>query len=215
MGMLPWSIGVLLQVRVSYKRINRFLGENEIDFNIIDQGDYNSVEKNNVVISINGLKFSWPKRKEKSKTVVALSKNKIAIEENEENDIKQKLIDENQENDLSLQERTAQFELNPGKLEFRKGELYYIIGKVGSGKSALLNAILNEMDARPVLGNSQMLNSSAKLNLDISKNACIKIKGSIGYVSQNSWLQDKTIRVNERMRKRDFFLKYVLEYIFF
>ena len=195
MSMLPWSIGVLLQVKVSYRRINKFLGEREINFDMIDQGSYDSVEKKDVVISINGLKFNWPKRADKLKSVPPHSKNKVAVEGISENEITQNLLEENPNNDFSLQEKITQFEFNPGKLEFRKGELYYIIGKVGSGKTALLNAILNEMDAYPTLGNSQMFNSSQKLSLDLTKNSFIKIKGTIGYVSQNSWLQDKTIRV--------------------
>lgn len=57
-----------------------------------------------------------------------------------------------------------------------KGEFVSIIGKFGSGKSSLFNAILGEMKAEP--------------------GSEISINGSIAYVSQKPWIINNTVRNN-------------------
>ena len=56
-----------------------------------------------------------------------------------------------------------------------KGSLTAIVGKVGSGKSSMLSAILGEME---------------KVSGTISR------KGSVAYVSQQAWIQNLTLRNN-------------------
>lgn len=51
-----------------------------------------------------------------------------------------------------------------------------MIGDIGSGKSSLLAAILNEMKA--------------------SEDAVIHINGSISYASQKPWIMSSTVRDN-------------------
>lgn len=60
-------------------------------------------------------------------------------------------------------------------LSVKKGELVAVVGRVGSGKSSLLSAILGEMTRL-----------SGK----------VKIRGSVAYVCQNPWLQGATVREN-------------------
>lgn len=55
------------------------------------------------------------------------------------------------------------------------GTLNMVIGKIGSGKSALFDLLLNEM---------------------ITEDSSITISGKIAYVSQNSWLQNDSIKNN-------------------
>ena len=57
----------------------------------------------------------------------------------------------------------------------KKGELVAIVGRVGSGKSSLLSAILGDM---------------------IRLKGKVKLRGSVAYVSQNPWLQGATVRQN-------------------
>ena len=64
-------------------------------------------------------------------------------------------------------------------LNIDRGELIGIFGEVGSGKTLLLNAILNNMD---------ILNKHTKGN--------IKIYGRISYISQNPWILNDTIKNN-------------------
>ena len=61
--------------------------------------------------------------------------------------------------------------------EIKKGEFIIIIGEVGSGKSSLLQAILNNM-------------------LPTKENSKIYINGSISYVRQIPWIQNDTVRNN-------------------
>ena len=60
----------------------------------------------------------------------------------------------------------------------KKGEFICIIGEVGSGKSSLIQAILNNMII--------MKNDNTK----------IIINGNISYVGQEAWIQNNTIQNN-------------------
>ena len=66
-------------------------------------------------------------------------------------------------------------------LSFEKWELIMILGEVGSGKSSLLQALLNNM-----------------LIMDENKSnkTKISINGSISYVAQTAWIQNDTLRNN-------------------
>ncbi|MFS7976121.1 putative ABC-type xenobiotic transporter [Helianthus anomalus] len=59
--------------------------------------------------------------------------------------------------------------------EIKKGELAIIVGTVGSGKSSLLTSVTGEMNK-----------TSGK----------VKVFGSIAYVAQTAWIQNKTIQEN-------------------
>ena len=58
-----------------------------------------------------------------------------------------------------------------------EGQLIAIVGSVGSGKSSLLSAILNEMEL-------------------ISGRVNIKANKSIAYCSQLAWIQNASLRFN-------------------
>ncbi|XP_043841698.1 ATP-binding cassette sub-family C member 2 [Dromiciops gliroides] len=60
-------------------------------------------------------------------------------------------------------------------LDIKTGQLIAVVGAVGSGKSSLISAMLGEME--PIHGH-------------------INIKGSVGYVPQQSWIQNGTVRDN-------------------
>ena len=64
-------------------------------------------------------------------------------------------------------------------LEIKKGELIAVVGEVGSGKSCLLNAFLNNLG---------VFSKTPEKN--------IKINGTISYVSQNPWILNDTIKNN-------------------
>ncbi|EGR29740.1 hypothetical protein IMG5_149230 [Ichthyophthirius multifiliis] len=79
--------------------------------------------------------------------------------------------------------------------------LNIVIGQIGCGKSALLNCILNEMDSKSQKRkNDQSSLLSFQKNQDQEKlqnlNYKIQINGTLAYVSQNHWLQAKTIKEN-------------------
>ena len=129
--------------------------------------------------------------KNKSENDVELSSN--IKDENTINTSKKKLKDfpskyssigndiENKINEISSiginEERNLKPVLNNINLEIKKGEFVCIIGEVGSGKSSLLQSILNNM-------------------ISLSNNSKIIINGSISYVSQIPWIRNATVKDN-------------------
>ena len=134
------------------------------------------------------------------------SENNIIKSTNEsiiknENEIKKKfnsldisnslLLEEKTNDNLKKEERDFPIEIEiPPNIEYncvlkninfkiKKGELIAIIGEVGSGKSSLLESILNSL----ILLNP--INCSG-----------IHINGKLGYVSQINWIQNDTIKNN-------------------
>ena len=75
---------------------------------------------------------------------------------------------------------SAQFALKDIDLTVPEGSLTAIVGVVGSGKSSLLSAMLG--------------------NLPLSSGS-IKLKGKVAYVSQQSWIQNLSLRDNILMGK--------------
>jgi len=71
--------------------------------------------------------------------------------------------------------QTAPFSLKDISLEVRPGELVAIVGSVGAGKSSLLSALLGEMRL---------------------KDGVMSVHGRIGYVPQQSWIANATLREN-------------------
>ncbi|CAD8154665.1 unnamed protein product [Paramecium octaurelia] len=68
------------------------------------------------------------------------------------------------------------FSLKIKNLQIKKQTLNFIVGPIGSGKSTLFNVILNEL---------QDMKEKSK-----------QIGGTISFCSQNSWIQNQTIRQN-------------------
>lgn len=74
-----------------------------------------------------------------------------------------------------LSDDSNEFKLKKISLNVRKNELVGVVGSVGSGKTSLLMAILNEMD---------------------TFEGKIDIKGTISYVSQEPWIFPSSIKQN-------------------
>ena len=82
------------------------------------------------------------------------------------------------ENDLS----NAEIVLNNINLTINKGDLVVIYGKSGSGKTSLLEAILNEM--------------KFIINRDNKFNVITTVNGKISYASQIPFIFNSTVRQN-------------------
>lgn len=81
----------------------------------------------------------------------------------------------------SFTEPISGFDLKSIDFKARKGKLTAIIGKIGSGKSSLIYSILGETHS--------------------STSELIKINGTIGYVGQNAWLINGSLKENILMGK--------------
>ncbi|KAI1697770.1 ABC transporter transmembrane region domain-containing protein [Ditylenchus destructor] len=78
-------------------------------------------------------------------------------------------------------------------LNVKQGELIGVVGRVGSGKSSLLAAIMGEMET-----------------ITAQNSTCVVSAKSIGYVPQQPWIQNKTLRGNitfEKIYHEDYYQK--------
>ena len=91
------------------------------------------------------------------------------------------LLEENKEdNKIKINSKIKlEFVLKNINFNIKKGELIGIIGEVGSGKSSLLQSILNSL-----------------ILINPTNCSGIHINGKIGYVSQINWIKNDTIKNN-------------------
>ena len=121
------------------------------------------------------------KENNKNETTNEELKEKLLDNDNKEEEkikLNENIIDNNdkkeEEKDIEIIEL-----LKDINLKVEKGDLIGIVGQVGSGKTCLLNAILNNLD---VINNQQ--------------DKKIKINGTIAYVPQKAWILNDTVRNN-------------------
>ncbi|CAL1292974.1 unnamed protein product [Larinioides sclopetarius] len=82
--------------------------------------------------------------------------------------------------------------LGPIDLKLSRGDFVCVIGKVGSGKSSLLSVILADLNC-----------VSGRIKMNVSESIL-----GIGYVSQEPWIQQKTVQENILFGKTLNILKY-------
>lgn len=78
--------------------------------------------------------------------------------------------------------RKTQMALQNVNFRVSKGELVMVVGKVGSGKSSLISAILGDMILKPTTSSDSP--------------TVVKRKGSVAYVPQSAWILNATVRNN-------------------
>ena len=77
---------------------------------------------------------------------------------------------------------TSKILIHDLNLEIKKGELVVVLGETGSGKTCLINSILNYLDYIPTLSNNKDIHNI--------------VNGTISYASQNPWILNGTVRDN-------------------
>lgn len=153
---LPFWFALAIEAQVSVKRVQEF-------FNL-EEANVRAVGTNSAIpVKMENAFFEWDvkepaKPAEKPSTCCGLigKKQQAAVAD-------------------SPSEAPAIGKLQNINMQVKQGELCMIVGKVGSGKSSLLQALLGDM--KHVEGD-------------------LETSGSIGYCSQQSWIQNATLRDN-------------------
>jgi ATP-binding cassette subfamily C (CFTR/MRP) protein 1 len=169
----PSSLSQLASLIVAMKRLGSYLKREEQQTNDGDVFTNKSPENNNeaTVEIING-SFEWVRATENKEN----NKNE---QENEtkQSDMKLDVVAELDERGKieEMEKDQETFVLDNINIKCMKGDLVMVVGLVGSGKSSLLCALLNEM---PKMKGS------------------ISVKGKTSLVSQNAWITNNTLRSN-------------------
>ena len=172
---LPSFITNLNDTLISLKRIKQFLEIQEYDKSHINYLDDN----NNLSINIENISFG----------VLKKSYNEEKNEFSKSNNINDKDEKNNDENNIKLlEDYSKEFIeiklLNNIEIKIKKGEHIGVIGKVGSGKSCLLNSFINNL--------AIISDIDEKMN----KNKIIYTSKKISYVTQNPWILNDTFKNN-------------------
>ncbi|KAF9150322.1 hypothetical protein BG015_007856, partial [Linnemannia schmuckeri] len=189
---LPWQIKNTMQAAVSLKRINKFLLEEELvkDTTVTKLDSKARVDLSNPTIGFTNASYIWP-NKEHGKEAVAekITPTKTSFwQKIKAKFSKASAIALTEEPVAEVAAPEERFKLKNLSVDFPVGKLSVIVGPTGSGKSAMLLALLGELDR--LEGNHFMP------RLDYERRASHAEGSGIAYVAQTAWLQNTTIRNN-------------------
>eukprot|EP00210_Caulerpa_lentillifera_P007441 g7111.t1 len=157
------SVQQLSELIVSTQRIDAFFKITEPS--PISNNDIQSSDKGEITIT-SGC-YGWHKDKASSKNKIKPSKSSNQLSNN---DLKS-------EKEESASEEEMVQTLSDIEFDIRPGELVGVVGKVGSGKSSILNALLNDMEV-------------------LSHNSSVHMSGTVAYCAQVPFIIAATVREN-------------------
>ncbi|ORZ00014.1 P-loop containing nucleoside triphosphate hydrolase protein [Lobosporangium transversale] len=186
---LPWAIRHATKASVSMKRIAKFVEEEEelIRDTTVTRldGKARTHSESYPLIGFVNASFTWPNKEQ----------DNVSEEVTEKKSWLQKLKSKFSRNPEpvagpasapeAVQER---FKLKGISADFPVGQLSLIVGPTGSGKSALLLALLGELD--------RLEGKTYLPRLDYDETHTRGRGSGIAYVAQTAWLQNSTIRDN-------------------
>ncbi|KAK1938117.1 ABC transporter C family member 3 [Phytophthora citrophthora] len=182
LNQLPLAIGGLSKVKIAYARIDSFLSSSVVSTMPVLQHVRDTTPSNKSPlltndseiedtaigrgrISIRDGEFEWPANPAGGDIVIVTE----AKETLDDGSLKKTPLATNESVD------SRGFQLHGVNLEIERGVLVMIVGKVGSGKSSLINAILGGMPR---------------------SSGVLEISGRVAYVSQDTWIRNATLRDN-------------------
>lgn len=153
-----------VSLRVSNRRIQKFLLKEELDSSAVLRDPILPKDANAPVIQIQDATFAWTSENPS----VAAKDDSDDDEEEEEADETTSLLAA----DRAESSAPTLVDIN---VSIARGQLTAVVGRVGQGKSSLLNAIIGDMYKRQ---------------------GSVKVYGSVAYVSQQAWICNATVRDN-------------------
>ncbi|ETO63934.1 hypothetical protein F444_18435 [Phytophthora nicotianae P1976] len=186
LNQLPQAVAGLSKAKIAYARIDAFLASSEVPIkSAILPACPPMLESNKEpllaahatseaavsagFISIRDGTFQWPANATGSNIVVVAPAEEVLDKADSTTS------DSPYDDTLSPSPSSHGFQLEGVNLEVQRGALVMIVGKVGAGKSSLVNAMLGEMPRT---------------------SGILEIGGRVAYVSQDTWIRNATLRDN-------------------
>ncbi|KAG0278107.1 hypothetical protein BGZ95_004702 [Linnemannia exigua] len=213
---LPWNIKTTMQAIVSMNRINKFLSDEEI---VLDTtvtkldpkarlstatllGSDAAAAKTaghaaHPTIGFVNASFIWPSKEHEDVDTKDVKKNPSWIQRIKSKFSKKSATPDQEPAVTEAAPIKERFKLKNISADFPVGQLSLVVGPTGSGKSALLLALLGELEK--LEGNMYLprLDYPTGQPPTRSRRHQHRTGGSgIAYVSQTAWLQNTTIRAN-------------------
>ncbi|KAK3842495.1 MAG: ABC transporter type 1, transmembrane domain-containing protein [Linnemannia gamsii] len=200
---MPWVFQNAMRASISLKRINRFLQEDDIvrDTTITkldtkaarnsSSSGLISSQKQQPVVGFVNATFSWPNKEvEKVPAKIAAEKESSWFQKVKSKFSKKNIVLEDTPTIIAAEPEAVQerFQLKDLSIDFPVGKLALIVGPTGAGKTALLLALLGELD--------RVEGQMFLPRLDYNDRRSSTLGSGIAYVSQTAWLQNTTIRDN-------------------
>ena len=171
----PWVISGLLEGWVSYKRLRDYLNTKNLNWYKYYKLKRNLSSNDNILINVKNASFKWNLNKNKDEK---MNQEQIFNSDSEH------LLPAASSSEITDNEETGELTLNSISFTIEKSKFIGVIGKVGTGKTSLLNAILGEISKFDE-------NSQGVLEIDAEM-----LADGIAYVAQDCWVQASTIRDN-------------------
>ncbi|KAG0347383.1 hypothetical protein BG004_007885 [Podila humilis] len=199
-NMLTESLNAIVTGKVAFDRLSKFLNSEEIDSENVIRDDSTLSPK--FAYEINDGTFGWyspeaiqislerqkkeaeekvkDAAKAAAKDTKSMKNKKEATEKNTESTSEQSTVHEDEEVKKEENKEGATPEnmgavLHDINLKVKHGSLTAVVGRVGSGKSSLVGALLGEM---------------------YRYSGTVAARGSIAYVAQTAWILNDTVRNN-------------------
>eukprot|EP00019_Armaparvus_languidus_P007992 CAMPEP_0168601030 /NCGR_PEP_ID=MMETSP0420-20121227/13180_1 /TAXON_ID=498008 /ORGANISM="Pessonella sp." /LENGTH=1006 /DNA_ID=CAMNT_0008639321 /DNA_START=1053 /DNA_END=4070 /DNA_ORIENTATION=+ len=166
MTILPMVLSILAMNKVSLDRTQAYLASEELKETDKSVFDMEPNTSGKYAVKISKASFEW--------TRAAPKKELKDVNKDDKND-EDASDDSAFDSAASNSSEYFTFELKKIDLKVKHGQLVMVCGGVGSGKSSLLSALLNEMNC-----------------ID----GQVVIRGTIAYVPQSAWITNATVREN-------------------
>ncbi|KAF9131983.1 hypothetical protein BG015_003780, partial [Linnemannia schmuckeri] len=170
LGLTPMVISATVAVKIGIKRIESFLVQEEIDTTVVQRfsRQQNHKGRKAMAIEIEDGTFAWEKEQPVATDATDADTPELSAADAE----RQPLLSGSRTTTSHAPYRPVLSNIN---LDIAAGSLTAIVGRIGQGKSSLLNAIMGEM---------------------YKKQGVVKVYGDVVYVPQQAWICNATVKDN-------------------